>query len=77
MFGNLGLHILKCPTGKYTYVGSIPAALCLEVPATTSDVMGQRAHKSEDGSLVAWKTPVFESEDAARDFALARGFDAK
>lgn len=74
MFGNLGLHIIQFPSGRYGFVGSIPAALGQEVPATTAAVMGCRTHYAADGSLVEWKFPVFDTEQAAREFAQARGF---
>src|SRR6266702_702968 len=47
MFKNMGLHTIKCPTGKFAYVGSIPVALAEIVEASTSDVMGGRAWTDE------------------------------
>jgi hypothetical protein len=74
MFGNLGLHVIKFPSGRYGYVGSIPTALGTEVPATTAAVMGCRSHYSAAGELVEWKFPAFDTEEAARAFATAKGF---
>ncbi len=70
---NLGLHVIKFPSGRFGFVGSIPTALGHEAPATTADVMGGRAHKNADGALVAWKFPAFESEAEARAFADSKG----
>ena len=76
MFGNMGLHVIKNPTGTFSYVGSIPVALCQEVPATYLDIMGLRAH-GEPGHAMTWKAPVFNSAKEAVDFAEARGFTVK
>lgn len=72
---NLGLHILKNPTGTYTFVGSVPASLCEEVDATQSDVMGGRAYRADDGSLKTPKVPSFPSYEEARQFAREHGFE--
>lgn len=61
-------HIIKCPTGKYAYVGKVPCCLGEIVPATNSDVMGGRAFKNPDnpeGDLVTVKFPVFDTQDEA------------
>lgn len=44
MFSNLGLHIMQFPSKRWGYVGSIPTALGSEQPATSGDVLGNRAH---------------------------------
>ena len=61
MFGKLGLHVMQFPSGRWGYVGNVPGVLCAEVPATTADVLGCRARRASDGSLVAWKVPTFDS----------------
>jgi len=73
MFGNMGLHIIKFPSGRYGYVGSIPTVLGTEVPASTASVMGCRSHRNAAGDIVEWKFPVFDSEAEARAFAVAKG----
>lgn len=73
MFRNFGLHIIKFPSGRFGYVGSVPAALGTETPATRADVMGGRSHKNAKGDLVAWKFPVFDTEEEARAFAISKG----
>lgn len=73
----LGLHVIQFPSGKFGFVGSIPTALGKEIPATEAAVMGCRSHRNAKGELVEWKFPVFETADAAHDFAASRGFPTK
>lgn len=73
MFGKLGLHVIKFPSGRFGYVGSIPTALGTEIPASRNAVMGCRTHYAADGSLVEWKFPTFETETEAREFAASKG----
>lgn len=74
MFGKpLGLHIIKFPSNRFGYVGSLPVCLAAEIPATEADILGCRCHRNEAGNLMAWKFPTFETEDAARTFAISKG----
>ena len=74
MFGHkLGLHVIEFPSGRWGFVGSIPTELGEEVPATTSDALGCRAHRGPAGELLAWKFPAFDTEAAARQYAEERG----
>jgi hypothetical protein len=77
MFGNLGLHIIKYPTGRFGYVGSVPTALASIVPMTQAGALGSRAFKNEAGEWVEYQFPVFETELAAREFAASKGFKIK
>lgn len=77
MFGNLGLHVIKNPAGTFSYVGSIPTDLGRQVPATTAAVMGQRAFRADDGSIVEWKFPVFATREEAVQFAAERGHEVR
>ena len=77
MFGNLGLHVIKFPSGRFGYVGSIPTALGTQVPASTAAVMGCRSFRNDAGELVEWKFPVFDTEAEARAFAQDKGFPAR
>lgn len=79
MFGhNLGLHVIKFPSGKFGFVGSIPTALGQEVPASTAAVLGCRAHWNADKTeLLEWKFPVFDTEQEARDFAASKGCEVR
>ncbi len=73
MFGNFGLHVMKCPTGVFTYVGTIPYDLMTWRRATTADVMGGRSSKMGD-VIVSYVTPVFASRDEAVEHAEAHGY---
>jgi hypothetical protein len=74
MFGkNLGCHVIKFPSGRWGYVGNVPANLGDVVPASTSDVMGGRAHRNAAGELVTIKLRSFPTEPEARAFAAAQG----
>ena len=75
MLGNLGLHIIKFPSGKFGFVGSIPTILAEEIPATTAAVLGCRTHRNAVGDLVEWRFPVFETDAAALAFAKSKGCD--
>jgi hypothetical protein len=78
MFGNLGVHIIKYPTGRYGYVGTLPAILGDAVRATSADIMGGRAETSPiDGQAYTLKFPSFETAAAARAYAADRGITAK
>lgn len=73
MFGhNLGLHIIKFPSGKWGYVGSVPVSLHDIVPAKQSDVFGCRAWEGDNGKLYAHRCPVFDTEKEAREFAESK-----
>ena len=74
MFGNLGVHIIQYPTGRFGFVGTLPGILGDIVPATTADVMGGRAHEHpHTGEIVTIKFPSFETRDAAIAHATSRG----
>jgi len=77
MFGNLGLHVIKFPSGRFGYVGSIPTVLGTEIPATTAAVLGCRTHRNAAGELVEWKFPVFDSHEAAVAFAVSKGCEVR
>lgn len=75
MFANLGLRVHEFPSGRFGYVGSVPSALGEWVPATESDVMGGRATRAADGSLVAIRFPSFATAEEAIAHAHAKGFE--
>lgn len=77
MFGNLGLHVLKNPAGTYSYVGSIPVELAEVVPADRAATLGQRAFIDDNGKVMMYKFPVFQSLEEAVSFAASKGFVAK
>ena len=77
MFGNLGLHVMQFPSGKWGYRGSVPSILGTEVPATTNDILGCRTHRDANGKPAVWNFPVFETCSAAVEFAKARGCEIR
>lgn len=72
---NYGLHIIDTPSGRYTYAGSVPPALCGIVAASKADVMGGRAYESVDGDLVTARPLSFASYGEAWDTAVSFGFE--
>ena len=70
---NLGLHIIKYPTGTYGYVGRCPVELGEPVPATKADVMGGRSYWGKNGELLTIKWPVFATRQEAIDHAASVG----
>lgn len=73
MFGNLKVHVIDFPTGKFGFVGTLPAVLGTAVPATTADVMGGRAFTAPGGEIVTLKFPSFDSWEDAVKFAASKG----
>lgn len=73
MFGNLGVHIIKFPSGRFGFVGTLPANLGNIVSATKADVMAQRSFWGRDGELYAVKFPTFNTLDQAFWHAEERG----
>lgn len=73
MFQNLGTHVIRFPSGKFGFVGTLPVCLADIKEASMSDVLGCRAYRDESGRLVAPQYPVFPTEKDAREFAAARG----
>lgn len=72
-FGNLGLHVIQYPSGRFGFVGSIPFELCETRKPTIEDVMGLRV---QDDGLV-YHSPVFSTQKEAIEFAAAKGYTAK
>lgn len=74
--GKLGLHVIKFPSGKYGYVGSIPVDCCRRLKADRSAIMGCRAVR-EGEELVEYRTMVFETQKEALDHAFNCGHEPK
>ena len=68
MLGNLGVHVLRCPTGKFTLVGTIPARLMLWRKATRADILGQNWIEAPDGTTIAPITPIFDTQAEAETY---------
>ena len=76
MFSNLGTHLDRFPSGRYGFVGTIPATLMTWRKATESDVFANLpkwAYRNENGYLEALYTPSFETADEARKHAADNG----
>ena len=69
MLGNMGVHVLRCPTGVWTFAGTIPVALCDIVPASAAALLWQRAYLDGAGNAVEARRRLFETEAEAREFA--------
>ena len=69
----MNLHVIKNPTGTYSYVGDIPYCLGKLVRASKSDIMGGRVVQKIDDVPFTIKFPVFETRQAAVDYARGNG----
>lgn len=70
MFGNLGLHVMQFPSGKWGFVGSVPIELSYE-PYKGSY---EEALKMVNASLARFlKRKAWDSEAEARAAAEAAG----
>jgi len=69
-----GLHVIKAPSGRYIFVGSVPRTLLGWREPTKSDVMGQRVD-FETG--LAHYTLTFNTEQEAIDAAIKAGFEVR
>ena len=65
-------HIIKFPSGRWGYVGSIPLVLGELVPADTPAVLGCRTTPGENGPMM-FKAKTFETQNEARNFAAIQG----
>ena len=59
---NYGLHIIKNPSGTFSFVGSVPVSLMDTRKPTTADVMGGRVDH-ETG--LAYVTRTYQNVEAA------------
>lgn len=72
----VGLHVIKFPSGRFGFVGSIPVSCCRRMKADKSAIMGGRAIREGD-ELVEYRTMTFETEQEALDHADSCGYEAK
>ena len=75
MFNNLGIHLIKYPTGKYGYVGTLPCGLGNEQKPSSDDIRAGRFTTNSEGETVTIKFPVFSDVQSAINHAESRGFD--
>ena len=72
----VGLHVIQYPSGRFGYVGSVPASCCNRVQANRSAVLGCRAVR-EGEELVEYVPMAFDTQQEAIDHAIMCGFEAK
>ena len=62
---NLGIHIIKCPSGVWSFVGSLPLALALPVEP--------RFELYVRSGMMSPKFPSFPTPAKAAEYAAERG----
>lgn len=75
----MAIHILHCPSGKFAFVGNVPFELAFdakgidasEARACMSQTIAAKLAARRGGYL---KTRVFDTREAAAEFAAAHGF---
>lgn len=72
---SLGLHLIKFPTGRYGWRGSIPESLLDWKPPTRSDIMGGRVQFSGPNKDKAHYDRVYASVSEALTDASRVGAD--
>lgn len=81
MISNLGLNIIKYPSGKFGFVGHVPVELAYmhsdgsEPTETEYLVISRSSNPAIACKLYGIKTRVFESEQDARNAATRAGFE--
>lgn len=58
---NPGVHIIKAPSGRFVFVGTLPTKLGDVIPATKSDALAGRAYVDDRGALVTVRFPAFDT----------------
>ena len=66
-------NIIQFPSGRFGFVGNLPAPLGDKVSATKEDVMAGRAWRDEDGTTVTIKFPSFTTREEAIEHMRSRG----
>jgi hypothetical protein len=64
---------MKSGPDRYTYFGNVPEIFFYEVPATTSDILGNNTHKNDKGETVTFRLPSFDTMQEAEQYAIERG----
>lgn len=68
--GNLGLHVIRCPSGVFTYVGSVPTDLYYVDGATPEQIEAGR----QCGDAFGPKRRYFKTEQDAITCAESHGY---
>jgi hypothetical protein len=80
LIGNLGLNVMRYPSGKYGFVGRVPSDLAyIKEDGTTPTEdeckeVAQASFRAMVCKRLGIKTRVFETEQAARDAAKSAGY---
>ena len=82
MFGNMGVHVIQFPSGKFGFVGTVPLPLAYECSdpkyAETARRFGERFGKGEaEREGGTFRRRVFETEAEARAAARDLGVEVK
>ena len=72
MFKITTCHIIKFPSGRWGYAGTIPLRLGELVTADMPAVLGCRTIPGENGPMM-FKAKTFETETEARNYATIQG----
>ena len=68
--GKLGLHVIKFPSGKFGYVGSVPVEIAYIDGSTQEDINKGLVYGQRFGA----KTRVFDTMQAAIEYAQSKGY---
>lgn len=68
--GNLGLHVIQFPSGRYGYVGSVPADIYFVDGATEKQIRDAR----QFGERFGPKRRTFATREEAVELATSRGY---
>lgn len=80
MIGNLGLNVMRYPSGKFGFVGRVPSDLAYIKADGTAPTDNECREIAQSGfpamvcKRLAIQTRVFETEQAARDAAKLAGY---
>lgn len=70
MFGNLGIHVIQFPSGKFGYVGTVPADIYFVDGATEKQINDARSFGERFGP----KRRCFDTKAEAVELAVSRGY---
>ena len=68
-------HLINYPTGRWGFVGHIPASLCRVIPAEPADIIAGRAYPCPCGKLITSKANTYASKKEAIQAAKLAGVE--